>query len=402
MRVYLSWAKTKTFRNYAAAAVVAVMIFGLGVVTGDGRLRFGMSSQGQTGLPSQLDYSSVNAVYSSLRDNYDGKLTASQLLDGLKHGLAEATGDPYTEYFTPSEAKAFNTDLQGMSFTGVGIQLEQDSTGNVLVLAPLDGSPAAAAGVRAGDIIVAVDGKSTSGQSANAVANEVRGPKGSKVTLGLLRNKTQQLTIPITRQDIQVPTASSRILENNIGYLQISQFSDDTYGLVQAAVKQFRQAGVKGVVVDLRDDPGGEVNTAVNIASLWLKPNTLIMQEKRGSTVVDSLYSTGNNPLLGMPTVVLINAGSASASEITAAALHDNHAATIIGEKSFGKGVVQKLIDLGDGSELKVTVASWYRPDGQNINKKGITPDKTVKMTDQDYDTGADPQLQAAETFLTK
>jgi carboxyl-terminal processing protease len=400
MRVRFSWIKTKTFRNYAFAVVGAVAIFMLGIAAGDGRLRFHTGRANETGLPAVLDYSSVNTVYNSLRENYDGKLTEQQVIDGLKHGLASATGDPYTQYFTAAEAKQFNNDLDP-TITGVGAQLEQDANGNVVVVAPLDGSPASNAGLRAKDIIISVNNQPTAGQNINTVVNKIRGKKGTQVSLAVLRGQ-QQMDFTITRDVVSVPTVTSKILAGNIGYMQISQFSQNSFGLAQQAVTKFQQAHVKSVILDLRDDPGGEVNAAVNIISLWLKPNTLIMQEKRGSTVVDNYYSTQNNPLLGMPTAVLLNAGSASASEITAAALHDNKAATIIGEKSYGKGVVQQVIQFGDGSELKVTVASWYRPNGQNINKKGITPDKAVKMTDDDYKNGTDPQLQAAEDFLQK
>jgi carboxyl-terminal processing protease len=401
MRLRFSWGKTKTARG-AVFVVAAVAIFGLGVLAGGGKLHFGGSPlRSQTGLPASLDYSSVTDVYNSLRENYDGKLTESQLLDGLKHGLAQATGDPYTQYFTPAEARDFTSQLQA-TFSGIGAELEQDRDGNIVVVAPLDGSPAAKAGLRSQDIIISIDSKSTAGMTTATAVTKIRGTKGTEVTLGIVRNKTTQLSLTITRGDIQIPTATSKVLPGNIGYLQVSQFSSDTYELAQKAVTDFQKAGVKKVILDLRDNPGGEVDAAQNIASLWLPADTLIMQEKRGSVVLDDYRATGTNPLQGLPTVVLVNSGSASAAEITAAALHDNKAATIIGAKTYGKGVVQQVINLGDGSELKVTIASWYRPNGQNINHKGILPDKTVTMTDNDYKTGADPQLTAAEAYLNR
>lgn len=393
--------QTKRVRNSVAVAFAVVAIFMLGVMFGNGRLHFGSNGQyrNETGLPANLDYSSINQVYQALRQNYNGKLSETQILDGLKHGVATSPGDPYTEYFTAKEAKAFNGELQGVSLTGVGAQLELDAAGNVVIVAPLEGSPASAAGLRAKDIITSINGQSTSGMSANQAVTKIRGPKGTKVTLGILRGD-QPLTFTITRDTITVPTATSKILDGNIGYLEVSQFSDGTFKLAQQAVAKFQQAGVKKLVLDLRDDPGGEVTTAQNIASLWLPDKALIMQEKRGSTVVDSYRATGNNPFSGMPTVVLVNAGSASASEITALALHDNKAATIFGEKSYGKGVVQQVIPFSDGSELKVTIANWYSPSGKSINKKGITPDKEVKLTEDDYKAGNDPQLTAATDFL--
>ena len=182
--------------------------------------------------------------------------------------------------------------------------------------------------------------------------------------------------------------------------MQISTFADDTAGLAQKAADQFKQANVKGLVLDLRENPGGLLDAAVHVSSLWLPQGQKVLDEKRGSTVVDSNSSLGGDELHGIPTVVLIDAGSASASEITAGALHDNKAAYLIGEKSYGKGVVQQLVNFGDGSQLKVTISSWYRPDGQNINHRGITPDKTVKLSDADVKAGNDTQLQAAEAYL--
>jgi len=269
-------------------------------------------------------------------------------------------------------------------------------------MSPLDGSPAAAAGILAKDIIATINGQSTAGMSVNEVVNKIRGPKGTKVTLGIIRGGNQQLNITITRDTINVPTATSKLLDDGTGYLQVSQFSNDTYGLVQQAVAKFQQNGVKKIILDLRDDPGGEVDAAQNIASLWLPSGATIEQEKRGNSVVDSLQANGTNPLKGMPTVVLVNAGSASAAEITALALRDNKAATIIGEKSYGKGVVQSVISFADGSELKVTIAKWYSPSGKSINHKGITPDQVVKLTADDAKAGNDTQLQAAQAYLAK
>jgi carboxyl-terminal processing protease len=400
MRIKDLGKRVRASRNlsYGAVAIATLGVFTLGVLTGDGKLHLQHGYDDATGLPTTLDMSSLNQVYQTLRENYDGKLTQSQVIDGLKHGLAESTGDPYTEYFTAKEAKAFNTDLQGISLTGIGAQLDQDAQGDVVVMSPIAGSPAQAAGLQAKDIILSIDGQSTAGMSVGTAVTKIRGTKGTKVTLVVLRGEEQK-SFTITRDAISVPTATGKILDDGIGYLQVSQFSDDTYDLVKQQVSKFQAAGVKKVILDLRDNPGGEVTSAQDIASLWLPNKTLIEQEKRGNDVVDSLHSNGTDPLHGMPTVVLMNAGSASASEITALALHDNKAATILGEKSYGKGVVQAVVPFSDGSELKVTVAKWYSPSGKNINHIGITPDQTVKAGN---DPANDNQLQAAEDFLNK
>ena len=394
---------SKLFKR-AATFVAVVVIFVVGVGVGDGRINplyFLGNKPVATDLPATLNYSSVNQVYKSLKDNYDGKVSETQLTDGLKHGLAEATKDPYTVFFTAAEAKTFNDQLNN-SFSGIGAQLGQDSSGNLQVMSPISGLPADKAGLRAQDIIVSINGKTTSGQSVDEAVTQIRGPKGTKVALQIIRNKTEPLSFTIIRDNITMPSVTTKTLDGNIGYLQISTFANDTTDLTQKAATQFASAHVKGIILDLRNDPGGLLEAAVKVSSLWIPDGKMILQEKTGSTVGQTYYGLGDNKLNGIPTVVLINEGSASASEITAGALHDNKAAYLIGTKSYGKGVVQQLINFGDGSQLKVTVASWYRPDGQNINKKGITPDLISKLSDADIKASKDTQLQAAQAYLNK
>lgn len=389
----------------SVAILVIAVVFGAGVAVGNGTVQvhlFAFTRTENPTLPDRLDYSSVTQVYQSLRQNYDGTVTATQLLDGLKEGLAQATGDPYTEYFNPQAAKIFADQLDN-SFSGIGAELGKDDSGNLIIIAPIKGFPADKAGLKAQDMITAINGVSTSGIATDVAAADIRGAKGTQVTLKVVRNHTENLTFTITRDNIQLPSVTSKILTSNIGYMEISSFSDDTARLAQQAAATFTKAHVKGVILDLRGNPGGLLDAAVNVSSLWLPTNATVVTEK-GTVGTQTFYGTGNNPLLGIPTVVLIDGGSASASEITAGALHDNKAATLIGVKSYGKGVVQQLIHFGDGSELKVTVASWYRPNGQNINKKGILPDQTVASsngTGTATDAG-DAQLTAAEAYLTK
>jgi carboxyl-terminal processing protease len=377
--------------------LLAVIIFAVGQAVGDGRISLSRHHVVASGLPAQLDYDTVNTVYQSLKDNYDGKLTEQQLVNGLKHGLAQAANDPYTVYFTPKEATDFNNELNN-AFSGIGAQLGVDSKGNIQIIAPIAGTPADKAGLKAQDLISTVNGTSTVGMSIEQAVTKIRGQAGTKVTLGVIRG-AQALTFTITRQNITVPSVTTKILPGNIGYMSISTFADDTNNLAAAAADRFKAAGVKGIILDLRDDPGGLLDAAIHVSSLWVEPGQLVLQEKRGTEVVQSYQALGSDQLHSIPTVVLINGGSASASEITAGALHDNHDAYIIGTKSYGKGVVQQLINFGDGSQLKVTVASWYRPNGQNINHKGITPDKIVKEP-ADATADNDPQLQAAEAYL--
>jgi carboxyl-terminal processing protease len=383
---------------------VAVLIFAVGVGVGNGQISVSLhhNKAVATNLPAKLDYDTVNTVYQSIKENYDGQLTETQLEDGLKHGLAQSTKDPYTTYFTAKEAKDFNSELNN-SFSGIGAQLGQDKDGNLEVIAPIDGLPAAKAGLKAQDLIASINGETTAGESVDDAVNKIRGPKGTKVTLQVVRNHNQALNLTIVRDDIKLPSVKTKFLDGNIGYVQITTFSDDTAELMQKAANDFADKKVKGIVLDLRDDPGGLLDAAVKTSSLWLPGGTNVLKERRANgEVVDSYSATGDDTLKGIPTVVLVNGGSASASEITAGALHDNKAAYVIGEKSYGKGVVQQLINFKDDSQLKVTVASWYRPNGQNINHKGITPDKVVKISDADAKAGTDTQLQAAQAYLSK
>lgn len=378
--------------------IIIVLVFILGDQIGQGNINL-FSGSLNNNLPSSLNYSSVNQVYQVLKNNYDGKITQTQLLNGMKHGLAASLNDPYTVYFTPKEAQQFNNQLNN-TFSGIGAELGQTKSGQLEIIAPINNSPASQAGLKPKDIIMAINGQSTVGMNLNTAVNLIRGKSNTKVKLTIVRNSSKPLNISITRQNIVLPSVTSKIINGNIGYMQISTFANDTSSLANKAAQTFVKDHVKGIILDLRNDPGGLLSAAINVSSLWLPSNKLILQEKKGNVVLNSYYSLGDDILKGIPTVVLINGGSASASEITTGALHDNKQAYVIGQKSFGKGVVQQLINFSGGGQLKVTIAKWYRPDGQNINHLGITPDQTVNLTPQDISTGNDVQLTAAEHYL--
>ncbi len=407
-------------RKILAIFFVSLLIFGAGVEVGEGRLHIGeIKADGErSSLPMQLDYSSVNQVYSLLKTNFDGNLDKDQLLDGLKTGLVNATGDPYTNYFNPKEAKEFDQELSG-SFTGIGAELGSDASNNIVIVSPLSGYPAEKAGLQPKDIIAAVDGQSTSGMSVDSVVKKIRGAENTKVKLTVIRDSGTPFDIEITRTKITVASVESHV-DGNIGYLKISQFGPDTVDLSQKAAADFKKQGVKGIVLDLRGNPGGYLSGAVDVSSMWLSPGNTVVSERKDGKVQNVDHATALNPLKGIPTVVLINGGSASASEITAGALHDNKAATLVGEKSFGKGSVQQVICLSakspllnlnsnsnsdqncdeSGGELKVTVAHWYTPGGKNINKQGISPDVSVTNTDDDVKNQRDPQKDKAYEIL--
>jgi carboxyl-terminal processing protease len=357
------------------------------------------SLTGQTVGRSSLDLSSVQALYRELDSSFDGELNNQKLVEGAKRGMVEAVGDPYTVYFTAEEAKEFLGELEG-TFEGIGAELALKE-GGLTIVSTIDGSPAKAAGLMAGDTILMVNDKSTSEWSVEEAVKNIRGEKGTTVKLTIARpgqDKAQEISV--VRDKITDPSVKTEITADNIGIMRITRFGQsDTVQLAREAAREFKDKNVRGVVVDLRGNGGGYLESSRDIASLWLN-NKVIVTQRTGGVVIDTLYSRGEPVLAGVPTVVLSNEGTASASEILAGALRDNKAAKIVGTKTFGKGVVQDVRTLHDGGSLKVTVASWYTPNGKNISKEGIAPDTVVELTEEDVAAGRDPQKDKALELL--
>lgn len=392
----------RRFRNVTLLVVFGTGLFLFGWAGGSGRIVLpgrSVSTQNQD-LPKNLDYSSVNEVYQILRQNYDGKLDVNTLLDGLKSGLASSTSDPYTEYFNEEQAQEFDNDLNG-TFSGIGAELSKEDD-LIVIVAPLNGYPAEKAGLKPKDIITEIDGEQTYGMTLTEAVQKIRGLVDTDVKLQIVREGTGQKDYTIKRADITIPSVENELKDGNIGYIQISRFADDTTELTRQAAQDLKSQGAKKIILDMRGNPGGRLDTAVDVASLWLEPPQTVLEEKRGGVTIKTYKAKGNPILRGMPTVVLIDEGSASASEIVAGALQDNDAATLIGVTSFGKGSVQGLEEVSSGGLLKVTIARWYTPNGNNIDKQGIKPDKQVKISDKQAEAGKDPQLQAALSYLQK
>jgi carboxyl-terminal processing protease len=342
---------------------------------------------------SQLDLSSVQATYQAVKGNFDGDIDDTKLVEGANKGLVEALGDQYTVFMNKKESADFDDSLSGNIGGGIGVELTLRNDVPTVVRVLLD-NPAEKAGVQVGDVVTAVNGESTQGKSTNEIVTKIRGEEGTTVKLTIVRN-SEQKDVSITREKVTNPSVYGSVVDG-VGVMTISRFDSETGNLARKLATEFKAANVKGVVVDLRGNGGGYVTAAQDVVGIWLDKQ-LVVTEKRGNQVTDEIKS-GSNPILnGVPTVVLINSSSASASEITAGALRDHKVATLVGEKSFGKGSVQKLIDLSNGSMLKVTVARWYTPSGVNISKTGITPDKEVTRTVEDANAGRDPQLDAAK-----
>jgi carboxyl-terminal processing protease len=318
---------------------------------------------------------------------------------GAAAGMVNALGDPYTEFFDPEGAKSMEEIVTG-KFEGIGLQIGIKDK-QLTAISPIKGTPADKAGIRPGDKILLIDEKPTSNLSASEAADIIRGPKGTKVVLTILR-EGENFDVEIIRDVINVPTVEWKMLENEIALLGVYHFSESTSQDFKKAVFEIINNNVKGIILDLRNNPGGLVNQAIDVAGWLLNRNDLVMIEKGRDGVKKEFRTNGSGDLISYPTVILINEGTASASEILAGALKDNRNLTIIGEKSYGKGTVQKLINLSDNLMLKVTIAEWLTPNGNVINDNGITPDIEVELTLEDYEQQKDPQLEKAIEEISK
>jgi len=351
---------------------------------------------GQKVSSATLDLSSLQATYQGLKANFDGTIDDQKLIEGANKGLVEAAGDEYTLYMNKSEAEQFDNDLSGNIGGGVGMEVGLRNN-QLTILRILKDNPAEKAGVMAGDLLVNVNGESVDGLTVTEAVTKIRGEIGTTVKINVLRG-TEAKEFTMTRAQVTNPSVYSSVVEG-VGIMTVTRFDDQTGSLARAVAQDFKNQNVKAVILDLRGNGGGYVTAAQDLAGLWLDKKTVVSERTNGK-VVDELKSGGNPILAGIKTIVLVNGSSASASEIVAGALQDHKVATLYGEKTFGKGSVQKLISLPEGAELKVTVAKWYTPNGANISKQGITPDTTVGIEAADIDAGRDPQLDAAKAAL--
>lgn len=323
------------------------------------------------------------------------QLQPRTMLIGAIRGLVAAVGDPYTTFLTPEERREFRDALQG-DLEGIGAELTVREE-NIVVVAPLRGSPAERAGLRPGDIITAVDGEETRGKSLSDVVHRIRGPKGSEVMLSILR-EAAPLTLRMQRESIHIPSVEYELKTTEKGPIAsvlINQFGDSTVKEVTTVITSAKDAGARGLILDVRHNGGGYLDGAVALSSLFLREGKIVSVRGRGNALTHH-YASGRPILPDLPIVILVNQGSASAAEILAGALQDHKRATVIGMKSFGKGTVQEVIDLPGGSSLRVTTAHWLLPSGRNLAHEGITPDIIVDRTPEDIDAKRDPQLDAA------
>lgn len=344
-----------------------------------------------------VDFALYWKIWDLLKEKYVDKnsLDAQKLLYGSIEGMLYATGDPYSNFFDPKQTQEFSQEMEG-NFEGIGAELGiKDRI--LTVIAPLEKSPAQKAGLRAGDRIIKIDDKISADMSIDEAVDLIRGKKGTEVKLTVIsKGEEESKEITITRDTIIVKSVELEFKENEIAYVKINKFADDTYKDFYAVAKEIVAKKSKGIILDMRNNPGGYLDKTVDIASLMIPKGKVVVIEEDNTGKKENLYTDGGDILSEIPVIIMINEGSASASEILAGALRDNRQITTLGKKSFGKGSVQELISLPGNSSVKITVAKWMTPNGDYIMEKGITPDIEVELTKDDYDNNRDPQLDKA------
>jgi carboxyl-terminal processing protease len=354
--------------------------------------------------PEDADMTLFWEAWHKLEENFvdKSKIDHQKMVYGAIEGMVASLGDPYTAFFTPSDSKKFLEDTAG-SFEGVGMEIgiKKDQ---LQVVTPLENSPAQKAGIRAGDIIVKIDGKSAAGITTDEAVDLIRGEKGTEVTLALYRESWKETKdFKLIRAVIQVPSLEWEIKNGDIAHIQLYQFTEKASNDFKAAAVDIINSPAKRIVLDVRNNPGGYLSVSQDIAGWFLKKGQVVTHESSGIAAENVDYlSEGPSLLEKYPLVILINGGSASASEILAGALRDNRQIKLVGEKSFGKGSVQQLMPFGNGSSLKVTIAKWLTPNGDQISEIGLTPDIEVKNTIEDEDKKLDPQLDKAIEIIKK
>ncbi len=389
----------------AGVFMIVVLAFSAGLFTG---VSGGAGAPATAAIPgtAAADLAQFWRAWELLEEHYiktgsSTDPTERERIHGAIKGLTESYGDPYTVFFPPAEAEAFNEEISG-TFSGVGMELgirEEALT----VVAPIKGTPADRAGVQSGDKVLAIDGKPAADMAVEEAVKLIRGEKGTTVTIVFGRpGRSAPIEATLTRDTINIPLLETEV-SGDVFIIELYSFSANSPELFRSALREFVQSGKKKLILDLRGNPGGYLEAAVNMASYFLPVGEVIVTEDyQGNRQNEVHRSSGYNVFAGkgLQMVVLVNEGSASASEILAGALQQHDVATIVGERTFGKGSVQQLLDIGGGAELKITVAQWLTPNGSSISNGGLTPDIVVERTAEDRAAERDPQLEAAKAYL--
>lgn len=401
---------TKIKTEKTAAIVIVVVLL---IITSLGGFVFGKITSGkitikgnlnlykETKLTELFNNSLIEQAWTILKSDFvdQKKLDEKEMFYGALKGFVTASGDPYTVLFDPQTAKEFEDQIAG-AFEGIGAEIGLKE-GLVVVVAALPDSPAAKSGLMSGDKIFSVDAKQVTGMGLDKVVRMIRGPKDTNVSLIIVRGDEEPREVVITRDVIELKSIKWQFRDDGILKIDLMAFNVDTTDLFMQIVKEAKVKNPKGIILDLRNNPGGLLDTALDVASAWVQTD-LVLIEKFGDGREIAYNGSKKSFFKGLPTVVLINQGSASGSEIVAGALQDYGLAKIVGQKSFGKGSVQAVKKLSDGSSLKVTIAKWLTPKGRSINDEGIKPDVEIEFTKADFDAKKDPQLDKAIEMLLK
>ncbi len=353
-------------------------------------------SSGETNYETSTDWSALNEVYGKLAANYDGELDKKAMMEGAKKGMTESLGDIYTVYMDKEESEEFNKSLHGEIGGGIGIEFG-DRNGYPTVIRTLPDNPARKAGILAGDIIYKVNDEEVWELTTEEIATKTRGEAGSEIKLTVIRDGEEK-SFKMIREEINNVSAYINY-DGKTAILTITRFDNDTGKLVEKLAKEALNKKCKKIILDLRNNGGGYVSAAKEVLSLWIDGEKILVQKSKNSSDEETYANSHNAILSEIQTVVLVNGSTASASEIVAGALKDYKKATIVGETTYGKGVVQSLYNLSGNTLLKVTVASWYTPLGNSINKTGIEPDIKIELTFDDTNNMRDPQLDKAKSL---
>lgn len=345
---------------------------------------------------SSMDWSALNEVYNKLASTYNGDVPTEDIIEGAKKGLVASLGDVYTVYMDKEEAADFYDDLHGNVGSGIGVEMGLRD-GYVRVLRTLPDNPARKAGILAGDIIYKVNDEEVYAMSADEISKKIRGEAGTEVKVSVVRDGEEK-TFTMKRETINNVSAYVDY-DGKTAIVTVTRFDDNTGTMVQGFANEFEKKGVKKVILDLRNNGGGYVSAARDLLSLWLDNEDILIQKSKHLKNETTTSASGKAILKDMKTVVLVNKSTASASEIVAGALQDYNKAKIVGETTYGKGVVQNLYELSGNTVLKVTTAEWYTPKDRSINKTGITPDIEVERSYEDINAMRDPQMDKAKSL---
>ncbi len=346
-----------------------------------------------------LDYGLYWDVWKYMADEYIGQpIDEKAAFYGSLKGMVASLNDPYSIFLDPEESREFDIEISGQ-FEGVGAEIGIKDE-QLVVISPLSGSPAEKAGLKAGDAIIKIDDLDTSGLSVDQAVQYIRGEKGTTVNLYVLHeDESEPVTVSIVRDTINTISVDWEMLDDDIAYLNVASFSTDTITQLSPTINEMLLKQPQGLILDLRGNPGGYLDVAVEVAGEFIIDDVVVIEEFSNGRQ-QSYKADGQHRLYGIPTVVLVGPGTASAAEILAGALQDYNLATLVGETTFGKGLVQDYTEFDDGSSLKISVAKWLTPNSRSIHETGITPDIMVEYEYEDYQAGIDPQLDRALEVL--